>query len=196
MCTGWAATYFSDAGGPEWLNEPIHPLQNRRRTQGSQSCEHDEGQHLPGRKETEFLVKWPRTKRSKPWGRADSLDPTPGAQVQTRALIPAQVPVRVWDHQLSQLRLVVLKKLGSEEASGRGQFSSWDACWARQALSVSEGPRGHLGGSKESTPQTAAMQPEPTVARWEGGLHLTDSFQKKPQFSCKTCPIFKCWHLI
>lgn len=49
---GWAVAYFGDAGGPERLNEPIYPLQNRRRTQGSQSSEHDEGQHLPRRKET------------------------------------------------------------------------------------------------------------------------------------------------
>lgn len=41
--------YLGGTGGPEWLDESVHPLQDRRRTQGSQSCEHDEGQHLPRR---------------------------------------------------------------------------------------------------------------------------------------------------
>lgn len=49
---GWTGAYFGNTGGPEWLNEPVHPLQDGHRTQGSQSCEHDEGQHLPRRKET------------------------------------------------------------------------------------------------------------------------------------------------
>lgn len=82
--------YLGGAGGPEWFNEPVHSLQNRCGTQGSQSSEHDEGQHLPRRKKTEFMVKWPRTKRSRGHGRSGALVPTLGAQVQTLALIPTR----------------------------------------------------------------------------------------------------------
>lgn len=61
MCPGLGRrAYLGGAGGPEWLNEPVHPLQNRCGTQGSQSGQHDEGQHLPQRKETTFTVKWPK----------------------------------------------------------------------------------------------------------------------------------------
>ena len=48
--------YLSSAGGPEGLDEPVHPLQDGHRTQGSQSGEHDEGQHLTGGRR-QFLVK-------------------------------------------------------------------------------------------------------------------------------------------
>lgn len=82
--------YLGGAGGSEWLNKPVHPLQNRCRTQGSQSGEHDEGQHLPRRKEAEFTVKWPRTKRNRAQGRSEALVAMPGAQVQTLALMPTR----------------------------------------------------------------------------------------------------------
>lgn len=48
--------YLGSAGGPEGLDEPVHPLQDGHGTQGSQSGEHDEGQHLTGGRR-QFLVK-------------------------------------------------------------------------------------------------------------------------------------------
>lgn len=62
MCTEQRA-YLGSAGGPEWLNEPVHPLQDRCRTQGGQPCKHDEGQHLPRRKETRVLGEMTQDKK-------------------------------------------------------------------------------------------------------------------------------------
>lgn len=157
---GWGeGGYLGGAGGPEWLNEPVHSLQNGCRTQGSQSGEHDEGQHLPRRKETEFTVKWPRTERGRAQGRSETLVPTPGAQVQTLALIPAgalpeSLRLRAsvflsinceWRWLPCQLHPADLRRIRSEEAPGRWRFSSSDAHRARQILPMSEEGRGATG---------------------------------------------------
>lgn len=60
LCAHWNSraalrvlgAYLGGAGGPEGLDEPVHPLQDGRRTQGGQAGQHDEGEHLARRKET------------------------------------------------------------------------------------------------------------------------------------------------
>lgn len=189
---GWTGAYFGNTGGPEWLNEPVHPLQDRRRTQGSQSCKHDEGQHLPRKKETEYLVKWPRTTRSRPWGRAEagpnSWSSSPNLSTNSHShpcqcLVTPTMPTILDCPEENQIRG------GTRCVCGVGQGGAVLKLrytnWARQVLFMGEGARWELGRSKESTLETAATKLHSIVARWECGPDLT-VFKRNPDFHVKS----------
>lgn len=67
--------YLGSAGGPEGLDEPVHPLQDGHRTQGSQSGEHDEGQHLTRGRKT-VLGEIAQDRKEQALGESRGLDPT------------------------------------------------------------------------------------------------------------------------